>query len=195
MTSHEKMSSFLNRTAADLHEDNILVGVLLYRLRRRSFGGLLFFLAILSLIPGISMFSGLIMIILGVQLSLGFRAPRLPRFISEYSLKTEHLKIALNRAALKTKILEKHIKPRFLIFTSRPFTFILGILVLFLAILIAFPLPFTNLLPALAVLTISLALLEQDGLMILVGASISVIAFILGGTAVYLTFQALEPIL
>ena len=193
--THEKTSILLRRATLDLQGEKIQVGFLLYRLRRRSFGGLLFFLAILSLIPGISIFAGLVMIILAAQLSLGFRSPKLPRVMSEYSLKIDHLKTILSRTAPKIERLEKYIKPRLLIFTLPPFTSVLGILVFCLAALVILPLPFTNLFPALAIFIISMGLLERDGLIILVGTTFSILAFALGGTIVYLTLQGLEAIL
>jgi len=143
---HEKTSVLLERTAFELKEGNIQVGMLLYRLRRRSFGGLLFFLGILSLIPGISMFSGIAMMMLGGQLLLGFRAPRLPRFISGYRLSVEYLKTILNRTAPNIEKLEVYIKPRLVIFTLTPFSLIIGLLTICLAILVIIPLPFTNVL-------------------------------------------------
>lgn len=192
---HEKTSTLLKRASVELTEDNIQAGMLLYRLRRRSFGGLLFFLSILSFIPGIAFFSGIVMMILGLQLLLGFRAPRLPRFMSEYRLNVDYLKIMLNRTAPKIEKLEKYIKPRFLIFTLTPFTLILGLLIICLAVLVLIPLPFTNFLPALAILSISLGLLERDGLLILVGSALSTFAFMLGGSIIYWSLQGLGNIL
>lgn len=192
---HEKTSTLLKRASVELTEDNIQAGMLLYRLRRRSFGGLLFFLSILSFIPGIAIFSSIVMMTLGLQLLVGFRAPRLPRFMSEYRLNVDYLKIILNRTAPKIEKLEKYIKPRLLVFTLTPFTLILGLLIICLAALVLIPLPFTNFLPALAILSISLGLLERDGLLILMGSVLSTFSFILGGSIIYWSLQRLGNIL
>lgn len=177
---HEKTSLLLRRTGEELYGKKIQIGIILYRLRRRSFGGILFFLAILSLLPGISMFSGAVMLVLAVQLLLGFKFPRLPRLVSEYALTMEQLKSIVNPVATKIALMEKYIKPRWFFLTVPPFTLMLGAIIFLLSLLIIIPLPFTNFLPALAILIISLGLLERDGLLIFIGASLSILSLILG---------------
>lgn len=193
--SNEKTSTLLKRVSQDLSGEDIQLGFLLYRLRRRSFGGLLFFLAILGVIPGIGIFSGLLMMMLGVQLAIGFRAPLFPRFISEYSLKVDSLRSVLNRVAPKIEKVERYIRPRLLMLTLMPFTLVLGALILCLAAMVIIPLPFTNLLPALAILVISLGFLERDGLLIIAGSVLSVFAFSISGLVIYLAWQGLEKVL
>jgi hypothetical protein len=193
-TSQEKTSALLKRIAENMTGEKIHVGILLYRLRRRSFGGLFFFLALMSLIPGISIFSGILMIILSVQLSIGLRAPLLPRFISEYSLNVDYLKIILNRTAKKIETVERYIKPRILPLTQTPFTIIFGVLIFCLSAVVMVPLPFTNLVPAIAISIIALGFLERDGLIVLVGTAISILAISLGWGIIYLTAKGLENI-
>jgi hypothetical protein len=189
---NEKTSVLLRRAALELHGRDVHFGILLYRLRRRSFGGLLFLLAVLSLIPGVSIFSGLVIHLLGIQVSLGFKAPRIPRFVSEYRFKKERLVAMLNSVALYIERLEKYIRPRLILFTVWPSTLFIGVLILFLGALISIPLPFTNLLPALAILVISLGLLERDGLVIIVGVLFSIIALALVSTFADLALQGLK---
>lgn len=190
----ERTSTLLKRAALEPSETDVPVGILLYRLRRRSFGGLLFFLSILSLIPGISIFAGIVMIILSVQLLLGFKAPKLPRFMSEYRVSAKNLKTTLKHAAPKIERLEKYIQPRLLSFTLFPFTLMIGLLVLCLSAMVIVPLPLTNFLPALSICLMSLGLLERDGLLIFVGLALSVISFSLCGTVIYLTLRGLASI-
>lgn len=180
LATHEKTSSLLNRIAAEFKGEKTKLGLLLYRLRRRSFGGLLFFLAILSLIPGISMFAGAVMLFLSVQLCYGAKAPKVPRFIGEYGIRTQHLVATLNRTATQIERIESYIRPRWIWFTQAPILLLLGLVIFCLSILIMIPLPFTNLLPAFAILLMALGLLERDGVLIVVGLLLSAICFVLG---------------
>ena len=178
--SLEKTSSLLRRILSGLTEVQVPVGILLYRLRRRSFGGVLFFLALLSLIPGIAILSGVIIIVLGVQLSLGFKTPKFIDSVNELNLNVAKLSAVLNKTIPHIQTLEKYVKPRWAFLTTAPITILIGLLVSLLAVLVLIPLPFTGLLPVFSLLLFSFGLLERDGLVILAGIVMSVLSATLG---------------
>jgi hypothetical protein len=100
------------------------------------------------------------------QMIAGQRAPAFPRRISGRALPTQHLAAVVQRAVPVLRYLEKAIHLRWLIpheATKR----VVGIVVMMLsATLIVIPVPLSNVVSALVIALISLAYLEEDGLVL-----------------------------
>lgn len=188
---HEKTSLLMARIAKGLEGEKVALGMLIYRLRRRSFGGVLLFLALLSLIPGISLLTGLITIILGGQLGLGFKAPQLASRINAMNLDTEKLKRVIEYIVPYLKRLEHYVKPRWAVLTNAPATFVIGLFVVLQALLILVPLPFTGLLPVLTICLFALGLLEKDGLLIIIASLFSFASMAIGYYVINLALQVI----
>jgi len=186
---HEKTSLILTRTLQSFEGANTNVGTLLYKLRRRSFGGVLLILAVLSLIPGVGIFSGILMMILGIQLCVGFRSPKLMRSINKRTISVDHIRYMLNRVIPSIEKAERFIKPRWLFFTGVPLNILVGLVTFLLSIFVILPLPFTNLLPTLSIVIFSIGLMERDGLFILFGLIIASCALLVGAAIVYFALQ------
>ena len=78
----ERTSVLLTRLLSELPEEGYIpIGLIVVRMRRRSFGGIFIILAALGLLPGVSLFAGLAMFVPAGQMAIGFRAPLFPRFI------------------------------------------------------------------------------------------------------------------
>tara|TARA_R110001592_G_scaffold309760_1_gene584186 strand:+ start:26573 stop:27232 length:660 start_codon:yes stop_codon:yes gene_type:complete len=203
MTSHtenkeslvnEKMSILLKRNLTELTGNNVRIGLILYRLRRRSFGGLFVLFGALSLIPGISILTGIVMTVPALQMLLGFRSPLFPRIISGREISIDRLKVIGDQAIPWIERIERLVKPRWLLFTSPPAVMSLGLVVVILAVIIAMPLPFSNILPAISLLLLALGLLERDGIMIVAGLFVAVIALLMGGLVALLAMEVFENI-
>ena len=145
------------------------LGSLLGRLQKNSFGLIMLLLAIAAAAPGICTLAGLLLVILAFQMIAGSPAPVFPRWIAERPLPTRHLGAVVQRAIPMLRYLEKIVHPRFptpLEATKR----VVGIAVVMLsARLLLNPIPLSNIIPALAILLISLAYLEEDGLALSIG--------------------------
>jgi hypothetical protein len=129
-------------------------------------------------IPGLSTPFGILLALLGS----GFIFPRplyAPKWILEKKISSTAIHQLTSKIFSIIKFLKKISSVRLVFFTRLPFLRVNGILILFLSILLALPLPlpFTNLLSAIPILLISLGLLEDDGLFILIGYLISLICF------------------
>jgi len=183
------MSTVLSSVVAGLADENIRIGELVAHLRRRSFGGLFIVLALVGLVPGVSVFVGPLMIVPALQMFVGLRSPVLPRFARRREVEIAKLKSLLQVLTPRLLYLEKFIRPRWTLLTNVPMPNLVGLVIFALALVITLPLPFSNLLPAFAVILLSLALLERDGLVLIVGMIVSLAAFILGAAAV-VTFLA-----
>ncbi len=190
----EKTSVLLRRVLRELPDTDVRIGYLVLQLRRRSFGGLLIFLAALGLLPGISVLAGLAMIVPGLQMAAGFRAPVLPRFVRKRKIDTQKLRELGDKTAQLIEWSERFVRPRWLFMTLPIMASIIGILVTALALVVMIPLPFTNFCPALALLCLSLGILERDGLLILLGILIGATALTIGALIVSIAIESLMPV-
>ena len=123
-------------------------------------------------IPGVSTVFGLAIILIGVGVTLN-RVPWLPSRILDRPLSTAPIKQAFDKGARFVARFERMVRPRWLLLTRTVAGNIVHGLALVLAgVLLMFPLglvPFSNTLPAVAILFLSLGMLERDGLLIVAG--------------------------
>lgn len=176
----EKTSLLLQRVIAEAKNEHISLGELLLLLRHRSFGGLFILLSLLCLIPGISIFAGLLILLPATQLSLGFKAPWLPAFLRERPIRSSQLKLTEEKVIPIIIWVERYVKPRVPLLSSHLVFMFVGVLAIPLAIVITLPLPFSNLLPAIALFFLAFGILEKDGLMIMFGLFLAGVALCVG---------------
>ena len=191
----EKTSHSMQRMIEALPAEQVTVDLVLSMLRRRSFGGLFLLLAALSLVPGLSFFAGLAMLLPGFQMAVGLPSPSLPRIIGDIEIPAERLKSVTGQLVPWLQKMERYVKPRWLAMTKVPMPNLLGLLIAALSLVIMLPLPFSNLPPAVAVFILALALLEKDGMMILSGLVMSAVALTIGLFVVYVAYQSLGTFL
>lgn len=187
----ERTSILLKQLLSKLPEEDVSIGFIVLQLRRRSFGGIFIVLAALGLLPGISFFAGLAMLVPAFQMALGFRAPLLPRFIRQRRIGVTAVRALGSRAIPWIEKAERYIKPRWNPLTLPPVPMIIGVLTIGLALIVMLPLPFSNLPPALALICFSLGLLERDGMMIGFGLILAIIALVVGGVVAMIASEAL----
>ena len=136
------------------------------RLHKRSFGLIMLLLAVVAIAPGVSIVAGLLLMIPAFQMIAGQHMPVFPRRIAVRPFPTRHLAALVQRAVPVLRYLEKLIHPRWptpLDATKR----LVGAVVVLLNITLLFtPVPLSNVVPALVIALISLAYLEEDGLLL-----------------------------
>jgi hypothetical protein len=171
-----RTSDVILQLMAQAKQGNVTLGSLTERLGDRTFGMLLIILAVINLIPFISIIAGLLVLSLGLQMTLGFTKAKLPKFILDRQLPNTKVYAALNAFEPKIRHLEQYIRPRWL-FTEAPIVDRLnGAVLMLLGIIISLPIPFTNIIPALIVILMGMGLLERDGLVQIVSAVLGLIA-------------------
>ena len=142
-------------------------------------------LGLLATTPVGSTLPGLILAVMAVQLIAGRAEPVFPNFIMTRRLPTKQLRRLGDRAIHVLKYLEKVVHPRW------PMTFevakrAVGIMVLLLTVvLLLTPVPLSNVAPAMVISLISLAYVEEDGLLLSVGFFAAIILIGLGSAAVW----------
>jgi len=164
-------------------------------LRKRSFGIVMLLLALVAMAPGVSIVAGLLLMIPAFQMFAGQPAPVFPRRIAARPLPARHLAAFVQRAVPVLRYLEKVIHPRW----PTPFEAtkrIVGTVVVILsATLVFIPIPLSNVVPALVIALISLAYLEEDGILLSIALLAAVIVVTIVLVAVWETVLDAERII
>jgi len=120
-------------------------------------------------IPGGGIISGPLVVGMGLQMLCGMPQPWLPGFIARWGFKHHNLQQFFNKMERPLRQLDRLLTPRLSILVepllARMFT---GILLICSGILLSLPIPFTNLLFAFQLLLFALALMERDGILMLI---------------------------
>ena len=142
--------------------EEITLGEMAESFGDRAFGLLILLLCLPSLLPLMASVFGTPMLILGVQMGMGRRVPKLPGFIARQSIKRSDL-LRLSGASSKwLRVVEQYVKPRPGFFTSPIGDRLFGWLTAYVAIMLILPGPGTNGPPAFGNIIMALGLVEHD---------------------------------
>jgi hypothetical protein len=156
----------------------------------RAFGGILVFLGLLSLIPipGATTLTGIPLIFVAVQLLMARETLWLPRKVMCGGIDRGRFCQGIQRWLPWIERAERLTRPRLNWAVSEIGERLIGLVCLLMALVLVLPLWFGNFLPAIAVILLSLALLQRDGLLVLLGFAAAigsfVVLFLVWGTVV-----------
>ena len=146
----------------------------------RVYGAFMLILALPNLIPmptpGLSAIVAIPLILFTAQLVIGLKTPWLPKIISKRSMKLSKMKSMCNKVIPYAKKLENFIRPRLEWLVKPPADRLIALICLLLSIVMIMPIPFGNAIPALAICLFAIAILQRDGLFVILGLIISVIS-------------------
>ena len=174
-TEHsESASAVLAGVVASTEPETITIDEILAALHHRGFGLLFILLAIpnlppIPMIPGVSTLFGVPMFILALQWTLGRDRPRLPKSIGGKQFSRAKFNGAIRKVLPLLRWVERLARPRLEGLMSRQFEVFFGIFAMGFAVVLAAPLPFSNLLPAYGLAALGIGLLERDGLFAAIG--------------------------
>ncbi|WP_126974568.1 exopolysaccharide biosynthesis protein [Frigidibacter oleivorans] len=174
--TEQSFSAALRDTIGRIEGDSITLRGLIAQIGEQ---GLLLLCGIASLpflipvsIPGVSTVFGLAIVLAAVAITLN-RMPWLPRRVLDREMPADKLRGALERGARLAGRVEGWVKPRLGGLTDGPvMPRVNGLMLMLAGILLMAPLgfvPFSNTLPGVAVLLLSLGMMQRDGLTVLAG--------------------------
>lgn len=176
----------LSRMLDRVQEPRVPVAWLMAQLGRRSFGLTFFVMGMVALLPGASTLVGVLLAWPAVQLLLGHEATALPRLIARRTVDVDRLTRVIRILTPRLEWLERVIRPRWpeLFQTTRRMT---GLTMLLLGLTMISPVPFSHVVPALVIMLLAVAYMEEDGLALLVAllgalASLAITAATVWGT-------------
>lgn len=184
-------SVVLQRLHDEAPENHFTLGWLMANLSTRSFGIVMLLLALVAIAPTVSIVAGLLLFFPAFQMIAGQNAPVFPRRITVRPIPTPHLAALVQRAVPALSYLEKLIHPRWhTAFKAMAIRRLVGAAVLMLSITVAFtPIPLSNVVPALVIILISLAYLEEDGLVLSVALLAAAGVLAVAGISVWATIR------
>lgn len=166
-----RTSTVLQDALAAHAEPRIRFGDLVEPLHERAFGFLVLVLALPNFIPvptGIGGPVGVLIALAGLQMLLGLVKPWLPRRLAEYRVTRSAAEKTLNFGLPLLTRLERLARPRLERLTHRPASLFTGLLLMVIGALLALPIPFTNWPIGALLLLYGIALMERDGILLLV---------------------------
>jgi hypothetical protein len=183
-----RTSQLLREFLASHTEPRISLGALRDALGDRGFGVLLFIFALPNLVPVniplLSAVLGLPLVLLAAQLSYGRHKPWFPYWLTAQSFPRQGFSNVVLRALPYLERTERLLRPRLTVLLSWTGERVIGVAILILALVLTLPIPFANWLPACAISIIALAILEKDGVAVLVGIAVGVVSVLVAATVV-----------
>lgn len=183
MTAHVPTSVVLE----DLFErapPDVTLAWFIANLRERSFGVVMLLMAVLGLVPGASGIVGILLAFPALQMMLAHKAPVLPRLIVERRLPAAKVRRVGSRVLPALRRMERVIRPRW----PTPFEAtkrVVGLVVLLLAATLVWPFPFSHIIPALVIMLLSFAYLEEDGVLLCVALLAALASLSVTGVTVW----------
>lgn len=189
------ISRIVAEVAARFPGARITLGEMAEAFEDRAFGLLILLLCLPSLLPGMASVFGIPMLVLGVQMGIGRRVPKLPKFIAKQSVKREDLLRLASASSSMLSRVEKWVRPRPGFFTGPIGDRLVGWLTVYSAVMLILPGPGTNGPPAFGTIVMSLGVVEHDSRVIGIGALVTllgcVFATIIVGGMFWLILQGL----
>jgi hypothetical protein len=188
---HARASRLL-RVLADAHQGSprITIGEMMAAFGERGFGLLMILFCIPNLVPvpGLGSLFGIPLIFVTLQMAFGRKAPWLPARIAAKSVEGATLRRMVDAVEPRMKRLEAVLRPRFVRLFSPLMDRLIGVFATLCAISIIIPLPGTNFPPAIALILISLAVAQEDGIylglgLIIGAAGLTYTTLLVGGLA------------
>jgi hypothetical protein len=173
--------------------DQVTLGWVMDSLHERSFGVVMFLLALIALVPGLSIVMGVLLAVPAVQMILARHSPVLPRFVAERRLPTRRFARLISRIIPVLQRMERLIRPRW----PTPFEAtkrVVGAVILLLGLTLVGPIPFAHIIPALVIMLVALAYLEEDGVMLCIALAIALISLSITAATVWATVAGIESL-
>lgn len=164
--SHDSGAAPITRiiaeVAATFPGERITLGEMAEVFGERAFGLLILLLCLPSLLPGMASVFGLPMLVLGVQMGLGWRKPELPRFLSSKTVRRTDLLRLASASSRGLSYVERFVRPRPGWCLQPLGDRLVGWLTVYSALMLILPGPGTNGPPAFGTIIMALGVVEQD---------------------------------
>jgi hypothetical protein len=130
-------------------------------------------------VPGLSTPFGIAVLLIGIRIAF-LQKPWLPKFVRQRRISAPRLVNLLTGGIRFAKLMEKVVKPRMHFLHSCPGAMNLiglGIAAGGLLLLLPLPIPFSNMVPAWAVVLLTAGMMERDGLVVLLGHTMTLVSW------------------
>jgi hypothetical protein len=196
--AHQSASTVLRGVIERAPGDAISIGDIVAAFGERAFGFVLILFSLPNCVPappGLAGVVGTPVLIFGIQMMLGHQRPWLPGFILRRTVSLERFRRLIDIAEPRLKKLEAVCRPRYTWAFGRLGDRFIGFFAFLVALSVLIPFPGTNFPPSIALVIVSIAVMEEDGIFLLVGLVIGLAGLAytasVTGAAYHLTKAAL----
>ena len=172
-----------------MRKETLSVGELMDRLEDSDGPGPVLFALTLPVLlpmpPGVSMLLALPLLMVAPQLVLGRPRLWMPKALSRRTVTRKELVKLLHRVLPSVERFEKLTRPRLAFLTGRGGTRLVGVACTLIAVVLILPIPFANLVPSMACGVFAMGLTRRDGLLILAGYALIVVAVLVVALGVH----------
>jgi hypothetical protein len=169
------ISRIVAEVAAAFPGERISLGEMAEAFGDRAFGLLLLLLLLPGLLPGMASVFGAPLLLLGIQMGLGLRVPKLPQILARQTIKRADLLRLASVSSMGLRRIERYVKPRPGFFTGPLGERIIGWLTAYVALMLILPGPGTNGPPAFGNIVMALGLIEHDSKVAAWGVGLTVL--------------------
>jgi len=194
--THTSLGETLSRTLETIQGETVTLRDLMTAIGEQ---GLLVLCAIATLpflipvsIPGVSTVFGAAIVLLAAAITLN-RLPWLPKRILDRPLETAKLLPALHKGVKLVSRLDAWLRPRLPALTIGPMARFNGLILGFAGLLLMAPfglIPFSNTAPAVAILLLTMGMLQRDGLFVVLGYAGTVLTVVYFTVLIYGAWRA-----
>ncbi len=194
------ISDVLNDLNSALKGQHVSIGDIIEALHERGFGFMLLIFALpmalpLPVPPGINILLASPLILLTAQQALGRHTIWMPEKIRKRGVARTKLESFINGAIPWMRRLEILLRPRLGGITHGPFSNVIGVLGLIMALTVCIPVPLTNTVPSLGIALMAVGVIMRDGLAVLAGALIGTLwVLMLTYVALFLGAEGIDMI-
>jgi hypothetical protein len=195
---HQSVSAVLRDVVEASRGENITIREIVEAFGDRAFGFMLILFSLPNCVPappGVAGIVGTPVLIFGIQMMLGHTRPWLPAFILRRSISVATFRRVIDVAEPRLKKLEAYCRPRFTWAFGPLGDRLIGFFAFLVAVSVLIPFPGTNFPPSLALVIASVAVMEEDGILLVLGLLVGVAGLaytvMVTGAAVHLVEAAL----
>lgn len=152
------------------------------------------FFVFIPLPPPVPSIVAVPMIFFSLQMIIGYSSPKLPKIFARWTIKRSILEIVVRKSSPYIYKIEQILRPRLLFMTSPIIERIIGLFLMIFSSFVLIPVPFSNLIPAFAILLTSFGMMSKDGLFIILGIITGVIGSIVSVFAITIGVEFLNYI-
>jgi hypothetical protein len=185
------LSDILRALADEASRERIFIRDLVDALGDRALAALMFVFALPNVFPtppGTSAVLGAPLVFLTAQLALGCGL-WLPEFVRERSLPFQDFRALVRRVVPWLVRAESLLRPRIGRLVDPPTEYFVGLFCFVLAVILALPIPFGNIPPAIALCLFALGILEKDGAWVVAGFLAAATAFAIVSGVFFALFE------
>jgi hypothetical protein len=169
---HQSASKVLRAVIDDAKGESISIGEIIEAFGERAFGFVLILFSLPNCVPNVPGIAGIVgtpVLIFGIQMMLGHKRPWLPGFILRQTVSVAKFKRLIDIAEPKLQKLESWCKPRMTQLFGPLGDRVVGLFAFLVAVSVLIPFPGTNFPPSIALVIASIAVMEEDGYLLIAG--------------------------